>query len=284
LDGPTGEWRIMKRIIKKVMAVVLSAAMMTVLAVPVMAATPTATVFVSFNCGGQMSGKHVPVGSNVTAPEVPVFAGHTFCGFDKSLKNVTTNTEYNAVYVLTGLGDTVINATKASLPTPAISATKVADPNAPVVAATTTADATAIDPAVLALLLAAQQAAQTPEAQQAAAAVQAAAQTQQATDAAAAAQAAAQAAQTQQAAALQAAALAAAAQAATQAQTVTTTAVATPAVGVPSWVVGLEGVSQAGAIEAYNYLKTVKGLDDGTIQGNWGGLMHHYAGHGVAGW
>lgn len=257
----------MKKMIKKVMAAVLSAAMMTVMVVPAMAATPTATVYVSFNCGGQMSGKSVPVGSNVTAPEVPVFAGHTFCGFDKSLMNVTTNTNYTAVYVLTGLGDTVINATKASLPTPAISATKVADPNAPVItpAPVAAADTAAVDPALLALLAAAQQAAQTQEAQDAAAAAAAAAQTQQAQDAAAA---------------LQAAALAAAA----QAQTVTVQTATPAAAGVPAWVVGLEGVSQAGAIEAYNYLKTVKGLDDGTIQGNWGGLMHHYAGHGVAGW
>ena len=47
---------------------------------------------------------------------------------------------------------------------------------------------------------------------------------------------------------------------------------------------GLEGVTQQGAITAYNYLKNTKGLDDAYIQANWGGLMHHYAGHGTAGW
>ena len=63
-----------------------------------------------------------------------------------------------------------------------------------------------------------------------------------------------------------------------------TPAPAVAAVGTPSWAVGLHGVSAAGAAEAYNYLKNTKGLDDGTIQGNWDSLMFHYSEHGTAGW
>ena len=219
----------MKKICKKMVAVVAAAAMLSMSTVPVMAAD----VFVKFICAGQISGQSVPAGSNVVAPAVPVVGGFTFCGFDRSLKNVTENTTYTAVYVNTALGDAAINATKASLPTPAISATTVANPNL-------------VMPAVV-------PAAAAPTADQL------------------------QAAQ----AAQQAQALQAAQQAAVVPQV---PAAPAAAAGVPSWVVGLEGVDAQGAATAYNYLKNTKGLDDGTIQANWAGLMHHYAGHGVQGW
>jgi hypothetical protein len=52
----------------------------------------------------------------------------------------------------------------------------------------------------------------------------------------------------------------------------------------PAWAVPLHGVSEAGATDAYNHLRYVKGLDDATIQANWDALMAHYAAHGKDGW
>ena len=102
---------------------------------------------------------YVPAGSNVTAPAVPLIGGHTFCGFDKSLRNVTTNTTFTAIYLPDSVGEEAIKAKKASLPTPAITATTVADPNAsapaPVVQA---APVAASNTAALASLAQAQQA------------------------------------------------------------------------------------------------------------------------------
>lgn len=267
----------MKRILKKATAVVLTFAMVVGMSTAVFADQSTGNVFCNFICAGQITGKTIPAGSNVTAPSVPVVGGFTFCGFDKSLRNITSNTTFTAVYVADALGKDAIAAKKASLPTPAISATTVADPNAtpaiPAVALpqATTPGVAAVSPVLVggamthavaspadqANLLLLQQAILAQQAQQAAlknnAANQAAAQTQN-----------------------------------TPAQVTApavTAPVATPAVSaVPSWVVGLEGVDAAGAANAYNYLKNTKGLDDATIQANWGAFMHHYAGHGVAGW
>ena len=291
------------------MAGVLSAAMIMAFSVPAMADNAAPQVYVNFICDGVTSGKFVPAGSNVTAPSVPLHAGFTFCGFDKSLYNVTTNTTYVAVYANNALGDEAIRAKKASLPTPAVSATTVADPNAmqvtplpgPAPAAlmnllqaqqaaanTASASANAAVPAAAAPAVAVpaatqavanaasalQAAAQNPAAQnalaQAAAAAQTAAQT--AAQNPAVQNAAAQAAQT-----VQAAAQAPAAQSAAQ-------VVTAAANGLPSWAVSLHGVDAAGVAEVYKYWKTVKNVDDATLQANWDALLNHYAGHGTQGW
>ena len=273
-------------------ALIASVAMMTT-TIPVMA--EPANVYVNFISAGQVVGKTVPAGSNVVAPSVPVVGGFTFCGFDKSLKNVTANTTYTAIYVSNSLGDAAIAAKKASLPTPAISATTVANPNVAAMPALPTVAPAALNSAQP---LTASQAATATTAIAAGQAVAPANAAANPAIAAAAADIAKQQAANQnaamQAAALLAAQQKAAADAATKqvdanaataptaAPAATPVAVATP--GVPSWVVGLEGVSQQGAITAYNYLKNTKGMDDATIQANWGGLMHHYAGHGTAGW
>ena len=233
----------MKKAIKKAVAGIAAATMVMTMTVPTMAANQVVAAFIH---AGTSEAKTVEQGSNVTAPAVPEIAGYTFCGYDKSLKNLQVNTVFNAVYVPTAVGDTVIAATKASLPTPAVTATTVADPNA-ATTATATTDAATLQ---LLQLLAAQ---------------------------AASAQQTAQTALTQQ-------------------NTETPTATTGPALtaplsaavysvaGVPSWVVGLEGVSASGAATAYNYLKNTKGLDDATIQANWASFMHHYAEYGTQGW
>ena len=261
---------------KKMIAVLLMISMVMAMNTVVFADTPANTVFCNFICAGQITGKTIPAGSNVVAPSVPVVGGFTFCGFDKSLKNITSNTTFTAVYVSDSLGKAAIEAKKKSLPTPAITATTVANPNAPAVAALPQASATTpgvatgvvtqatATPAEQAALLQLQQLILAQQAQQT--------QAQKAAVAAAATTAANVAA----APATQAAAAA-----------VTNAAVAAApvvAAGIPSWVVGLEGVDAAGAAKAYQYLKNTKGLDDATIQANWGAFMHHYAGHGVAGW
>lgn len=295
----------MKLSIKKCLAGVLAGTMLFAQSVPAMAETEAPKVFVNFICAGQITGQFVPAGSNVTAPAVPYRAGYTFCGFDKSLNNVTANTTYTAVYVSNDLGENVINATKASLPAPAVTATTVAAPAAvqipavaPAAPAAQATPATAPAPAAQtdsAAQFAAAQAAQLAQAQALLAKLQAAAQASQSP----AIEQAAQAVVTQGTAAVQnaqaalaqnpeavakavQAAQAAAPAAAAAIQAVPAAIQATP--GVPSWVVGLEGVDAAGAANAYNYLKNTKGLDDASIQANWGAFMHHYAGHGVAGW
>ena len=256
----------MKHLVKKLVAFALAAMMILSMSVSVMAAP--ANVYVNFICAGQVTGQVVPAGSNVVAPAVPVCPGFTFCGFDKSLKNVTENTTYTAVYVSNSFGETAIAARKASLPTPAITATTVANPNAvvapvPVLGAPAVAP-TAVAPATTAAPTVTGATAITPEQQAALLAyMQKVAQMQADINK-----------QNAQKAAL----------AATPAVTAPTVVPTAAPAGVPSWVVGLEGVSQQGAITAYNYLKNTKGLDDGSIQANWGAFMHHYAGHGTAGW
>ena len=283
------------KIIKKILAGVLSAAMIMAFSVPAMADNATPQVYVNFICDGVTSGKYVPSGSNVTAPSVPLHAGFTFCGFDKSLYNVTTNTTYVAVYVNNSLGEEAIRAKKASLPTPAISATTVADPNAaPQIPALTGAA-----PSALLNLLQAQKAVNTASANVAAvapAAAQAAANAASALQAAAqnpavqnaVAQAAATAQNVAQNPAVQnaAAQATAAAQAAAQTPAAQTAAqvVTAAANGLPSWAVSLHGVDAAGVAEVYKYWKTVKNVDDATIQANWDALLNHYAGHGTQGW
>lgn len=231
------EKRQLKKAIKKAVAGIAAATMVMTMAVPTMAANQVVAAFIH---AGTSEAKTVDQGANVTAPAVPEIAGYTFCGYDKSLKNIQVNTVFNAVYVPTAVGDTVIAATKASLPTPAVTATTVADPNA--AAAATSSDAATQQ---LLQLIAAQ-----------AANAQQAAQT-----------------------------------ALTPATETTPTATTGPvltapalATGLPSWVVGLEGVSASGAATAYNYLKNTKGLDDATIQANWASFMHHYAEYGTQGW
>jgi|GEM_PF-3581270 len=286
----------MKKMMKKLVTAIVSASLLVSAAAPAYAAEQ-ATVFVNFNCAGQVTGQTVPVGSNVVAPAAPMCAGFTFCGFDKSLRNVTANTTYTAIYVSNDLGLAAIAAKKASLPTPAITATTVANPNlvAAAPAAVPAAQAvTVTTPATTASTTASTTTTTATDAQAQQAAAQQAALAQllaqiQAAAKATEAQAAAQKAQTSVAQAAEAAAAQtlAAAQAVEAQQAAAQTApaaVAPVAAGVPSWVVGLEGVDAAGAANAYNYLKNTKGLDDGTIQANWGSLMHHYAGHGVAGW
>ncbi len=298
------EMKRLRKGIRKLLAGILAAACVVTMTVPAMAEDAKPQVFVNFICGGNTSGKYVPAGSNVTAPQVPVVGGYTFCGFDKSLKNVTQNTTFNAVYVPTSLGEEAIKAKKASLPTPAVSATSVADPNAAAPAAPA-----ANNTAYMSLLQAQQAAAAVAAGNGAAAATNAAAtaanaaaqlapavnaaaaQAAPAVNAAAAQlapavnAAAAQAAPAVNAAAAQAApAVNAAANAAANAvQAAPAAPAATPA-GLPSWAVSLHGVSASGCAEVYKYWKTVKNADDATIQGNWDALLNHYAGHGTSGW
>ena len=266
--------------IRKLIAGILTATMIIGASVPAMA-EEAPQVFVNFIANGQNSGKFVKAGSNVTAPSVPLVGGHTFCGFDKSLYNVTVNTTYNAVYVSNALGDEAIKAKKASLPTPAITATTVADPNAVITAApaataapaTTTAPA-ATAPAANAL---AQQTAMAALAQAQQAVTQATAGDTTAVQAAAV-KAADQTAAAAQAAGVDTKAVQAAAQAAVPVvQAVVNT-------GLPSWAVSLHGVDAAGCAEIYKYWKTVKNADDATIQANWDALLNHYSGHGTQGW
>lgn len=268
--------------IRKIITGILTATMIIGASVPAMAAEAP-QVFVNFIAGGQTSGKYVPSGSNVTAPAAPVVGGYTFCGYDKSLYNVTANTTYTAVYVNNSLGDEAIKAKKASLPTPAITPTMVADPNAPMgqvaaSAAKTTAAAPAATPALPVLDAAAQQKALAAltQAQQAVTQVAANTDTKAVQDAAAtaAAQAAAAAAAKVDTKAVQDAAAAVAAQA----------AAAAAGAGLPSWAVSLHGVDAAGVAEVYKYWKTVKNTDDATIQANWDALLNHYSGHGTQGW
>ena len=257
-----------KKTIKKLIAGILAAACIMSMSVPAMADDPQ--VFVNFICNGSNSGRYVPVGSNVTAPAVPLIGGHTFCGFDKSLRNVTTNTTFTAIYLPDSVGEAAINAKKASLPTPAISATTVADPNALAPApAAQAAPAAASNTAALASLAQAQQAAAQVAAQKAAedAAKTAAAQTPAVQPAAVQAAVKPQnAAETPQVQAAPAA----------PAPVVTT--------GLPAWAVSLHGVNANGCAEVYKYWKTVKNADDATIQGNWDALLFHYSGHGTQGW
>lgn len=273
----------MKNTIKKLIAGILTAACVLSVSVPAMA--DGSQVFVNFICNGNNSGMYVPAGSNVTAPAVPLIGGHTFCGFDKSLMNVTTNTTFTAIYLPDSAGEEAIKAKKASLPTPAITATTVADPNAsapaPAIQAAPAAasNAAASNTAALASLAQAQLAAAQIAAQKAAAdaAKPAAAQVQAAPAATEAQTPAAQ---------VQAAPAATAAQTQPAAQVQAAPAAPAPAVvtGLPSWAVSLHGVSASGCAEVYKYWKTVKNADDATIQGNWDALLFHYSGHGTQGW
>ena len=276
-----------KKTIKKLIAGILAAACVLSMSVPAMADDPQ--VFVNFICNGSNSGRYVPAGSNVTAPAVPLVGGHTFCGFDKSLRNVTTNTTFTAIYLPDSVGEEAIKAKKASLPTPAITATTVADPNAaapapavqaaPAAASNTAvqaAPAAASNTAALASLAQAQQAAAQVAAQKAA------------TDAAKPAEAPAAAQPAAQTPAVQPATVQAAVQAqpAEEAKAQAAPAAPAPAVvtGLPGWAVSLHGVDANGCAEVYKYWKTVKNADDATIQGNWDALLNHYSGHGTQGW
>ncbi len=268
---------------KKLLAGILAAVCVLTTAVPVMADETKPLVFVNFICGGSSTGQYVPAGSDVTPPQVPLYEGHTFCGFDKSLKNVTQNTTYTAVYLPNSAGEEAIKAKKASLPAPAVSATTAASPSTAQAAAQPSA---AANTAAYMALLQAQQAA----AAKAGAAVQAAAPAVNAAvqAAAPAANAAVQAAAPAANAAAQAAAPAAnaAVQAAAQAATQAAAQAAPAAVstGLPGWAVSLHGVDAKGCAEIYKYWKTVKNADDATIQANWDALLNHYAGHGTSGW
>ncbi len=126
---------------KKLMALVLSLVMAVsassvCMAQPATADTPEdQKVFVTFVYGGNSSGEWVIKGTNVTAPEVPVLGDATFCGWSAPLTNIQTSQQIYAIYKPNYLGEAAIEAAKKSLPTPAISATRVADPNAaPVIA------------------------------------------------------------------------------------------------------------------------------------------------------
>ena len=275
--------------IRKIIAGLLAATMIMGASVPVMA---EGQVFVNFLANGQNTGKYVAAGSNVTAPAAPLVGGFTFCGYDKSLKNVTTNTTYTAIYVSNALGEDAIKAKKASLPTPAITATTVADPNAPMttLAAVGTAVPAPTATAPAATTASGNAAAALPAAIPANAqqvALSALAQAQQAATAAGVDTKAVQnvATQATQAAAQAATEAAAASGVDTKAvQNVAAQAVNQAANVLPSWAVSLHGVDAKGAAEVYKYWKTVKQADDATIQSNWDALLNHYAGHGTQGW
>ncbi|MBO6133716.1 MAG: hypothetical protein J6P05_05205 [Lachnospiraceae bacterium] len=119
------------RILRKGLGIALSIIVATANVAPVMAESGSAAprVYVNFIFAGRTAGKFITQGSSTSAPEVPVVPGYVFCGWDKSLKNIQTNTTFNAVYVPSGIGDAAIAAKKASLGAPAITETTVADPN-----------------------------------------------------------------------------------------------------------------------------------------------------------
>ena len=127
---------------KKITALVLSLALTFTSGTVCFAQTPTADtpadqkVFVTFVYGGNTKGEWVVKGTNVTPPAVPVLNGTTFCGWSAPLTNIQTNQHIYAVYKPNYLGDAAIEAAKKALPTPATSATNVADPNAAVAIAT----------------------------------------------------------------------------------------------------------------------------------------------------
>ena len=281
----------LKKEIKKILAGILTATCVFSFSSPVMADNAKPQVLVQFICGGNSTGKYVDAGSNVTAPAAPVISGFTFCGYDKSLYNITQNTVINAVYESDAHGKDAIKAKKASLPTPAISATTVADPNAvpnldsasALALAQSVANAAAnpnTQQAALSALLQAQKAASAvANSSDAKAAANAAASAVAGAQPTAAQIAAAQAAANQVAQAVQPAAAQAvqAAQAAVQ-------PAAAAATGVPSWCVSLHGVSAADCAKIYNYWKTVKNFDDSYIKAYWDPLLYHYSGHGMAGW
>ncbi len=141
----------MKKSLKKFAAVILTLTMLMAMSVTVCA--DTEKVFVSFVYGGNTSGQWIDKGSNVTPPVATVIPGLTFVGWDHPLTNVTTNTQFTAVYKPTSWGDAALAAEKAKLPAPAISDTTVADPNAPVNAGATAAMNPAQQQALLAMLL-----------------------------------------------------------------------------------------------------------------------------------
>ncbi len=250
----------LRKEMRKIIAGLMAAACVMSMSAPVMADDAAPQVFVNFICGGNSTGQYVPAGSDVTAPAVPLVGGHTFCGFDKSLKNVTVNTTFTAVYMPDSAGEAAIAAKKASLPTPAVTATTVASPVSVTVPA---AQTTSVDAKVLAALLQTQQAAVQNAAAQTAAATQPSAN---------------------QAPAAQTPAPAPAPEAPAAAPAVQAPAPAPVVTGLPGWAVSLHGVDAAGCAEVYKYWKTVKNADDATIQGNWDALLNHYAGHGTVGW
>ena len=121
---------------KKITALVLSLALTFSTGTVCFAQTATADtpadqkVFVTFVYAGNSTGEWVVKGTNVTPPAVPVIGGSTFCGWSSPLTNIQTTQHIYAVYKPNFMGDAAIEATKKSLPAPAISATNVADPNA----------------------------------------------------------------------------------------------------------------------------------------------------------
>ncbi|MBO6138078.1 MAG: hypothetical protein J6O71_05635 [Lachnospiraceae bacterium] len=125
---------------KKITALVLSLALTFTSGTVCFAETPTADtpadqkVFVTFVYGGNTKGEWVVKGTNVTPPAVPVIGGSTFCGWSSPLTNIQATQHIYAVYKPNFLGEAAIEATKKSLPAPAISATNVADPNAVAIA------------------------------------------------------------------------------------------------------------------------------------------------------
>ncbi len=142
-----------KKIVSIVLGIIFSFAMSVVcLAQPATTDTPDdQKVFVTFVYGGSSSGEWVVKGTSVTPPEVPVIAGATFCGWSAPLTNIQTNQQINAVYKSNTEGEAVIEAAKRALPAPAISATRVADPNAaPVVALPASTPVTTAVPASVA--------------------------------------------------------------------------------------------------------------------------------------
>ncbi|MBO6149110.1 MAG: hypothetical protein J6O55_07215, partial [Lachnospiraceae bacterium] len=114
---------------KRLWAVAMAFCLSLTGAVPVMAETEAKPrVFVSFVSAGQSVGKFISQGTSTTAPEAVFMPGYTFCGWDKPLNNIQFNTQFNAVYLPDYVGEAAIEARKKSLPSPAISKTKVADP------------------------------------------------------------------------------------------------------------------------------------------------------------
>ena len=107
--------------LKKLLCLMLAAVMLSTMSIPVFADDDdnAPKVYVSFVYNGKAEGRYVKKGANVKAPKVPELEGYTFCGWDKSLKNVQENTQFNAVYMINSAGEAAIEAKRNSLPSPA---------------------------------------------------------------------------------------------------------------------------------------------------------------------
>ena len=90
----------MKKIIRIISGVLISAAALLIVSAPVFAANVSVTFITPYTTVT----KTVPQGTDMTyqGPSDVNVAGYAFCGWNVSLKNVQTDTVAQAVYVTSG--------------------------------------------------------------------------------------------------------------------------------------------------------------------------------------